>query len=83
MRLNGVRVGDIVQCDVKGRRFHAEVTAVPGEGELHVRPVTPAVTYRHVSARQAVEHWRKTGRPPAESTAGPAAQAQAPAQTLF
>ena len=85
MRLNGVRVGDIVQCDVKGRRFHAEVTAVPGEGELQVRPLTPAVTYRHVSARQVMEHWRKTGRPPADTSATPAATPTtgAPAQTLF
>lgn len=80
MRLNGVKVGDLVLCDVKGRRFHAEVTAVPGEGDLHVRPLTPAVTYRHVTARQVLEHWRKAGRPPAE---GPTSPASPPAETLF
>lgn len=83
MRLSGVRVGDIVQCDVKGRRFHAEVTAVPPEGDLQVRPLTPAVTYRHVTSRQVLEHWRKTGRPAAETPAATTADVPAETQTLF
>ncbi len=62
MRLQGIRAGDLVLCDVKGRRFHAEVTTTPTAAELEVRPLAPAVTYRRVSARSVLAHWRKAGR---------------------
>lgn len=62
MRLQGIRAGDLVLCDVKGRRFHAEVTTTPTGAELEVRPLAPAVTYRRVSSRSVMEHWRKAGR---------------------
>jgi hypothetical protein len=62
MRLQGIRAGDLVLCDVKGRRFHAEVTATPTAAELEVRPLLPAVTYRRVTSRSVLEHWRKAGR---------------------
>ncbi|MGH2893878.1 MAG: hypothetical protein ACRDPM_11545 [Solirubrobacteraceae bacterium] len=72
MRLQGIRAGDLVLCDVKGRRFHAEVTTTPAGAELEVRPLMPAVTYRRVSSRSVKEHWRKAGRrtgggPPSEA----------------
>jgi hypothetical protein len=63
MRLQGIRAGDLVLCDVKGRRFHAEVTTTPTGAEIEVRPLLPAVTYRRVSSRSVKEHWRKAGRP--------------------
>lgn len=81
MRLNGVKAGDLVLCDVKGRRFHAEVTDTPGDGDLQVRPLTPAVTYRHVTARQVLEHWRKAHRPGPSASADPAPESVV--QTLF
>jgi hypothetical protein len=62
MRLQGIRAGDLVLCDVKGRRFHAEVTTTPAGAVLEVRPLLPAVTYRRVSSRSVIEHWRKAGR---------------------
>ena len=62
MRLQGIRAGDLVLCDVKGRRFHAEVTASPTGAELEVRPLLRGITYRRVSARAVKEHWRKAGR---------------------
>jgi hypothetical protein len=62
MRLQGIRAGDLVLCDVKGRRFHAEVTTTPTGAEIEVRPLLPAVTYRRVSSRSVMEHWRKAGR---------------------
>jgi hypothetical protein len=62
MRLQGIRAGDLVLCDVKGRRFHAEVTTTPTGAEIEVRPLLPAVTYRRVSSRSVIEHWRKAGR---------------------
>lgn len=62
MRLQGIRAGDLVLVDVKGRRFHAQVTTTPTGAELEIRPVLPAITYRRVSARAVKEHWRKAGR---------------------
>jgi hypothetical protein len=62
MRLQGIRAGDLVLCDVKGRRFHAEVTTTPTAAELEVRPLVPAVTYRRVTSRSVIEHWRKARR---------------------
>lgn len=72
MRLQGIRAGDLVLCDVKGRRFHAEVTTTPAGAVLEVRPLLPAVSYRRVSSRSVIEHWRKAGRragggPPSEA----------------
>ncbi len=72
MRLQGIRAGDLVLCDVKGRRFHAEVTTTPAAAVLEVRPLLPAVTYRRVSSRSVIEHWRKARRP---ASAGPASEA--------
>lgn len=62
MRLQGIRAGDLVLCDVKGRRFHAEVTTSPSGAELEIRPLLRAVTYRRVTSRSVIEHWRKAGR---------------------
>ena len=43
MRLQGIRAGDLVLCDVKGRRFHAEVTTTPSGAELEIRPLLRAI----------------------------------------
>jgi hypothetical protein len=75
MRLQGIRAGDLVLCDVKGRRFHAEVTTSPTDAELEIRPLQRAITYRRVSARSVKEHWRKAGRR-ASGGAQPAARAE-------
>jgi hypothetical protein len=64
MRLQGIRAGDLVLCDVKGRRFHAEVTTTPSGAELEIRPLLRAITYRRVTSRSVLEHWRKAGRRP-------------------
>lgn len=64
MRLQGIRAGDLVLCDVKGRRFHAEVTTTPTGAELEVRPLLRGITYRRVTSRSVLEHWRKAGRRP-------------------
>jgi hypothetical protein len=63
VRLDGIRAGDIVRCSVKGRMFHAVVRgeASPGPG-LRVDPIERGVSYRHVRARDVVEHWAKRGR---------------------
>jgi len=61
MQLQGVRPGDIVFCDVKGRRFYAEVQEKEGR-ELRILPLHSNITYFHVSARQVVRHYRLSGR---------------------
>ena len=76
MRIQGIRAGDLVLCDVKGRRFHAEVTTTPSGAELEIRPLLRAVTYRRVSSRSVLEHWRKAGRRAAGGAASAAADAK-------
>ncbi|HEX3689501.1 MAG TPA: hypothetical protein VHV28_07385 [Solirubrobacteraceae bacterium] len=73
MRLQGIRAGDLVLCDVKGRRFHAEVTTTPSGAELEVHPLLRGITYRRVSSRSVIEHWRKARRPAA---GGPSSEAR-------
>lgn len=53
-----IRVGDIVECDVKGRVFFALVTGKPGGGRLDIEPIGRA-TYHQVTLRQVVEVYRK------------------------
>jgi len=76
MRLQGIRAGDLVLCDVKGRRFHAEVTSSPSSAELEIRPLLSAVTYRRVTSRSVIEHWRKAGR---RASSGASSESQADA----
>ena len=59
MTLSGVKSGDIVLCDRKGRRFFAVVTA-RRERELEVEPIDRRVTYRRVKAREVLGIWRKS-----------------------
>jgi hypothetical protein len=62
MRLEGIQVGDIVEIDRLGRRFHALVTGtVPGG--LSVQPLDRRVTYRQCRAHDVLAHWAKRGRP--------------------
>lgn len=61
MTLAGIHEGDVVFCDVKGRRFYAVVQG-RGKGELRVSPITPHISYRTVTARQVIEHFRKARR---------------------
>lgn len=59
MQLSGIKPGDIVKCDRKGQSFFAEVTA-KDRGRLEVAPLNRAVTWREVTARQVVAHYRKS-----------------------
>ena len=58
MLLARIRTGDLVEVDIRGRRFHAEVEGTDRDG-LAIRPLNRHETYRHASARQVVNHWRK------------------------
>ena len=62
MTLKHVHRDDVVEVDIKGRRFRADVEAVDGS-VLRIRPLSRNVSYRHASARQIVRHWRLAGRP--------------------
>lgn len=58
MRLASVRPGDIVRCDVRGLRFLAYVEDC-GRRQVAIMPHHPqGISYREVSPRQVVEHWR-------------------------
>lgn len=62
MRLEGIQLGDIVEVDRLGRRFHALVTGT-APGGLAVQPLDRRITYRHCRAHDVVAHWSKRGRP--------------------
>jgi len=59
MTLAGVRAGDIVLADRKGRRFYA-IVIERRERELAVEPIDRRVTYHVVKAREVLGIWRKS-----------------------
>lgn len=61
MVMTGIQAGDIVEADVRGRRFYATVTE-KAKGELQVLPITPNINYFHLKANQVIGHWKKAGR---------------------
>jgi hypothetical protein len=62
MRLEGIQIGDIVEIDRLGRRFHALVTG-NAPGGLSVHPLDRRITYRTCRAHDVIGHWAKRGRP--------------------
>ena len=62
VRLEGIQVGDIVEVDRLGRRFHSLVTGTDSGG-LSIQPLDRRITYRSCRAHQVVAHWAKRGRP--------------------
>jgi hypothetical protein len=62
VRLEGIQIGDIVEVDRLGRRFHALVTG-NAQGGLVLQPFDRRVTYRACRAHEVVGHWAKRGRP--------------------
>jgi len=61
MNLQGVRVGDIVRVDKRGRRFLAEVQEKES-GRLTIKPLQSGINYFEASAREVVEHYKKMGQ---------------------
>jgi hypothetical protein len=49
--LKGIQPDDVVEVDIKGRRFRADVEHVEGAA-LRIRPLLRNISYRHASARQ-------------------------------
>lgn len=65
MNITGVRAGDIVECDVRGRRFFALSTGDPqgasgGQRTIPIRPITPGISFRVVNAPQVIGHYRRS-----------------------
>lgn len=66
VRLDGINPGDVVRASVRGRVFHALVKGTDPAG-LQVEPLERGISYRHVKARDVLEHWAKRGRPRADA----------------
>jgi hypothetical protein len=62
MKLHGIDVGDVVQVDIRGRRFYAIVTGPAPEG-LALSPIERGVNHFTCRSRQVIAHWAKRGRP--------------------
>jgi hypothetical protein len=62
----GIRAGDIVEVDKRGRRFHALVLSLEqldsGRFELALRPLDSRISWRTASVREVVHVWRRAGR---------------------
>jgi hypothetical protein len=72
----GIAVGDIVEIDRKGRRFHAVVEGLDqresGRFDLTVRPLDGRSTWRSTTVREVVGVWRRArgGFEPQASSSG-------------
>jgi hypothetical protein len=59
----GIAVGDIVELDRKGRRFHALADGIEqresGRFDLTVRPLDGRTTWRSATVRDVVAVWRR------------------------
>lgn len=61
MVLSGVREGDVVLVDKKGRKFMALVTE-KRKGELAIKPFDRSISYFSCTSREVESHWKKMGR---------------------
>jgi hypothetical protein len=57
MTTQSIKPGDIVKCDIRGQVFYAHV--VSKGDRLDIEPLDKRVTFRNVTARQVVGHYRK------------------------
>jgi hypothetical protein len=73
-RASAAGVGDLVLVDIRGRRFHARVTARPERGELRPEPLTPQINYFHARPRDLQTRWTSTK--PAVGVRDPRVRAQ-------
>jgi hypothetical protein len=55
MRLEGIQIGDIVEVDRLGRRFHALVTG-KASGGLSIQPLDRRISYRSCRAHDVLAH---------------------------
>ena len=63
MKLSRLKQGDVIQCNVRGRLFHAVFVGLKqreGSGAVAaVQPISHNVTYKQVTARQVVAGFRR------------------------
>jgi hypothetical protein len=57
MRLDPIHPGDVVECEINGRRFRADVGANDSE-RLRIVPICGNISYRHAQPKQVTRHWR-------------------------
>jgi hypothetical protein len=62
MRLRSIAPGDIVLVNKRGRVFHALVRGRTAAGDLLVDPLDRRITYRHATAQEINDHWRRGDR---------------------
>ena len=60
-RASAAGVGDLVLVDIRGRRFHARITARAERGELGLEPLTPGINYFHARPRDLQTRWEANG----------------------
>jgi hypothetical protein len=61
VRIDGIATGDIVKASIGGRVVYGEVIDVR-DRVVYFTPLSRAAGWRHASAEQITDHWRKTGR---------------------
>jgi hypothetical protein len=59
-RASAAEIGDLVLVDIRGRRFHARVTARAGQGELALDPLSPRINYFRARPRDLQTRWTIT-----------------------
>lgn len=65
MNIGSIRPDDLVECNVKGRRFLAwarEVKPARGGGTLRIFPTNNNISYREVTSRQVTAWYKRMGR---------------------
>ena len=62
LRLEGIGVGDVLEVDQLGLRFHALVLGLAG-GSYSIKPLDPRVGARMCRPHEVVAHWENRGRP--------------------
>lgn len=64
MTTAGIRIGDVIKCDVKGRHFYALVISKDPGQPLGIKPITHNTSYFSVTPGQVIEHYRKSQQGP-------------------
>jgi hypothetical protein len=60
MRTRGIRPGDLVKVDKRGRVFYARVLGASRLGGLALEPLDRRVSWRQATAREVIDHWMHT-----------------------
>jgi len=61
MQTKPIQPGDMVECEINGRAFRADIQAIDDRRLLNV-PICRSISYRYAQAKQIKRHWRLAGR---------------------